>query len=189
MAETPNEQQPPQGAAPAPPSPPSPPPADVAAVASAQRFGPYAGVRTWGDPRQAWLIAGVSIVVYLAVVAVGVLLFRPLAAFVVILLIWIVTSIGRAIALTRRKGEAVHLFAGGIVWRRGDGAHAVPWARVARLGKSTRNRAISGGRRFPLYLVDGGMVEIPFRPDLGDGRDSFLLRVAAWLRENGRTVE
>jgi hypothetical protein len=171
------------------PPPPTAPPPDVAGVASAQGLGPYSGVRTWGDPREAWLMAGVAIVVYLAVAAAGILLFHPLAAGAVILLIWIVTSIGRAIAVTRRRNDAVHLFAGGVVWCRGGRPYAVPWARAARLGQSTRNRAVTGGRRFPLYLVDGAMIEVPFRPDLKDGRDSFLLRLAALLRENGRQVD
>lgn len=171
--------------APAPLPPAEPPPADVAAAAAAENLGAHLGTRSWGRPRDAWLMALVPVVLWVAAIAITIAVngVFPLAA---IFLVWTVTSVARAIALTRRGGETTYLFAGGIVRKDKRGLLAVPWTRAARLGKSDRNRGLTGGRRFPLYLADGGVIEIPYRP--AGGVDAYVQNVSAIMRHNGLPV-
>lgn len=178
-------QQPAHG--PSPTVPPPAPPPDVAAAAAAHNLGEHLDARGWGRPRDAWVQVAIAAAVYIAVLVVGVLWASILRVFVVLLLLWIVTALGRAIVLTRHRDETVHLFAGGVVRRDRGGVLVVPWARVARLGRSTRRRGVTGGRRCPLVLADGGVIEIPWRP-VPSGQDPFLVRMADLLRRAGRQV-
>jgi len=126
--------------------------------------------------------------IWAALVALAIAGVNFVFPFAALLLVWVATSLGRAVALTRRAGETTYLYAGGIVRSGKQGVLVVPWSRAARLGRSDRNRGLTGGRRFPLRLVDGGVVEIPFRPD-GGGGDAYLRNVAALMRQNGRPVD
>ena len=167
---------------------PPPVPPDVAAAAAAHDLGEHLDVRGWERPRDAWVQVAIAVAVYVAVLVVGVLWASILRIFIVLLLLWIITALGRAIVLTRHRDEAVHLFARGVVRRDRGGVLVAPWPRVARLGRSTRRRGITGGRRFPLELVDGGRIEIPWQPVPG-GQDPFLVRLADLLRRAGRPVD
>lgn len=187
VQQPPQEPSPSQGGTDGNVPPPAPPP-DVAAAAAAHDLGTHLGVRGWGRPRDAWTRFAIAAGVFAAVLVVGVLWASVLRIFVVVLLLWLVTALGRAIVVTGHRDDAVHLFAGGVVRRDRGGVLVAPWSRVARLGRSTRRRGVSGGRRFPLVLTDGAIIEIPWRP-VPSGQDPFLVRLADLLRRAGRRVD
>ena len=162
-------------------------PAPVARAAAEQGLGEFIDARAWGGRRYILtkLAASGAALVAMALI-IGFLHF--LYIFDVFLLFYFVWGVSNAIAALVRGPQLTVLYANGIAQTSRDGILAVPWPQVARLGKSDRNRGLTGGRRFPVYLADGRCLQIPLVRGK-DGTDQFIARIAAALRQYGRPVE
>jgi hypothetical protein len=161
--------------------------ASVARVAAEQELGEFIDARSWGG-RQYVLAKLAASGGCLAGMALIIGLLHFLYIFSVFLLFYFVWGISNAIAAAIRGPQFTALYANGIAATSRDGVVAVTWPQVARLGKSDRNRGLTGGRRFPLYLADGRCLQIPLVRGK-DGTDQFIARIAAALRQHGRVVE
>jgi hypothetical protein len=162
-------------------------PASVARAAAEQGLGEFIDARGWGGRRYILTKLAASGAA-LAAMALIIGLLHFLYIFSVFLLFYFVWGISNAIAALVRGEELTALYANGIVHTGRDGILAVPWPQVARLGKSDRNRGLTGGRRFPVYLADGRCLQVPLVRGK-DGTDQFIARIAAALRQYGRPVE
>lgn len=161
-------------------------PEPVARLAAGAGLGAYVAERGWGSP---WQKAGQSLLLVVAAI-VGEILIRVLGILFLLnvpLLLMFVGGVSNAIAALVRGRQDNYLFAAGLVHARGAALRVVRWPEVTRLGKSAGNRGLTGGRRFPLHLHDGGTINIPLV--LVDGRDEFMGRLADLLRQHGRPVE
>lgn len=162
-----------------------PPP--VATAAAAQGLGEFIDSRSWGG-RQYVLrklaVSGGSLVLMALIIG----LVHFLYFLSIVLLFSLVWGISNAIAAVVRGPQLTVLYANGIAAANRDGVVAAAWPQVARLGKSDRNRGLTGGRRFPLYLADGRCLEIPL-VRAADGTDPFIAAIGASLRQHGRVVE
>lgn len=159
----------------------------VARAAAEQGLGEFIDARRWGgrdDVLKKLAASGAS----LAGMALIIGLLHFLYIFSVFLLFYFVWGISNAIAAAVRGLQLTALYAGGVVQASREGVVAVAWPQVARLGKSDRNRGLTGGRRFPLYLVDGRCLQIPLVRGK-DGIDQFIATIGAALRQHGRVVE
>jgi hypothetical protein len=159
----------------------------VARAAAEQGLGEFVDARSWGgrDDVLKKLAASVASLAGMALI-IGLLHF--LYIFSVFLLFYFVWGISNAIAAAVRGLQLTALYTNGIAATTRDGVVAVAWPQVARLGKSDRNRGLTGGLRFPLYLVDGRCLLIPLVRGK-DGVDPFISRIGAALRQHGRVVE
>jgi hypothetical protein len=170
----------------APPLPGGPIPEPVIRLAAERALGEYVAERGWGNP---WAKVGQSLLLALIAVA-GEVVIRVLGIlfiFNIALIILFIGGISNAIAALARGRQDNYLFTGGLVHVRRDSLRAIPWAQVARLGRSTGNRGLTGGRRFPLQLLDGSSVTIPLVQV--DGRDTFIERLVDLLKRHGRPVD
>jgi hypothetical protein len=166
-------------------SPRVPPP--VAGAAAEQGLGEFIDARSWGG-REDVLKKLAASSASLAGMALIIALLHFLYIFSVFLLFYFVWGISNAIASAVRGRQFTALYADGIAATSRDGVVAVTWPQVDRLGKSDRNRGLTGGRRFPLYLSDGRCLQIPRVPGK-DGTDRFIITIGAALRQHGRVVE
>lgn len=166
---------------------PPPIPAPVARAAEERGLGEFIDARSWGgrqDVVKKLAASGAS----LAGMALIIGLLHFLYIFSVFLLFYFVWGISNAIAAAVRGLSVTALYTNGIAATSRDGVVAAAWPQVARLGKSDRNRGLTGGRRFPLYLEDGQCLQIPLVRGK-DGTDQFIARINAALRQHGRVVE
>jgi hypothetical protein len=161
--------------------------APVARASAEQGLGEFIDARAWGGRRYILtkLVASGAAMAAMALI-IGLLHF--LYIFSIFLLFYFVWGISNAIAALVRGEELTALYVNGIVHTGRDGILAVPWPQVARLGKSDRNRGLTGGRRLPVYLEDGRCFQVPL-VRRKDGTDQFAARIAAALRQYGRPVE
>src|SRR5262245_50300635 len=170
----------------APPVPGGPIPEPVLRLATDRALGTYVAVRGWGNPgakvAQSLLLAAVAVIGEVLIRILGVLFLLNIP-----LIIMFIGGISNAIAAGVRGRQDNYLFTGGLVHDRRGSLRAIPWAQVARLGRSAGNRGLTGGRRFPLHLLDGRTITIPLAQT--DGRDVFLGRLAELLRQHGRPVD
>lgn len=162
-------------------------PDPLARAAAEQGLGEFIDARSWGG-RQ-YILARLAVSgACLAGMALIIGLLHFLYIFSVFLLISFVWGIVNAVAAAARGRQFTALYANGIAQISRDGIVAVAWPQVARLGKSDRNRELTGGRRFPLYLANGRCLQIPLLR-AQDGTDQFITRIAAALRQHGGIVE
>lgn len=172
-----------------------PPPA-VAAAAQSYHFGPRVASRFLANPFVvAGMLFGLSALSLGLLVVVskfgddtgGVLrsLLRVVALFFCFAFVGLLTA---AIATLARGAQSYHVYAGGFVHRRNGKVRALAWSEIAELRPVVVTKGDNAGKvqQYQLVPRQGAPVGIPLT--IENGRDEYMDRLMAVLRQNGVVV-